>query len=164
MTENLWAPWRMEYILSKKSEECVFCIGENPDGDKERLVLYRSRFCFVILNHYPYNNGHLMVAPLRHVASLQDLDEAASHDLFYLLQKCVAILTQTLHAEGFNLGANLGKVAGAGVDQHLHIHLVPRWAGDTNFMPVVADVRVMPECLEDTYRMLRPHFLSLLNP
>lgn len=161
MSETLWAPWRMEYILGKKSEGCVFCLPKEKTGDEERLVLYRSRFSFVLMNHFPYNNGHLMVAPFAHAAALEDLDQAAYQDLFDLLRRSVAALRECFHAEGFNVGANLGKAAGAGVDQHLHLHIVPRWHGDTNFMPVVGEVRVMPELLAHTYRRLRPYFLAL---
>lgn len=158
MTDILWAPWRMEYILGKKGENCIFCLPRNTTGDKKRLVLYRSRFSFVLMNHFPYNNGHLMVAPFVHAASLEALDHEAYHDLFDLLRTSLSALEKCFHPDGFNVGINLGKAAGAGVEHHLHIHVVPRWQGDTNFMPVVGDVRVMPELLIETYHRLRPYF------
>ena len=161
MTKTLWAPWRMEYILSKKPEECIFCLGKDRKEDKERLVLYRSSLSFVIMNRYPYNNGHIMVAPLKHSADVENIDPETAQDMFQVLQKSLKILKKCLRPEGFNVGLNLGKVAGAGVEEHLHMHVVPRWNGDTNFMPVLGDVRVMPEHLEDSYDKLYPSFAAM---
>jgi ATP adenylyltransferase len=161
MTKTLWAPWRMEYILSSKPEECILCLGTDRKDDKARLVLYRSSHSLVMMNRYPYNNGHLMVAPLQHIADLEHIAPETAQDMFQVLQKSLQILRKCLKPEGFNVGLNLGKVAGAGVEEHLHIHVVPRWNGDTNFMPVLGDVRVMPEHLENSYDKLYPSFAKL---
>ena len=161
MGKNIWAPWRMEYILSKKDKECIFCISKEERLDKEKLILYRSSLSFVIMNLYPYNNGHLMVAPYKHVSKIEELDEDTGRDMFRLVQESTKILKKCMKPEGLNIGVNLGKTAGAGVEDHLHIHIVPRWNGDTNFMPVIGDVRVMPEYLEDTYNKLYPHFKAV---
>jgi ATP adenylyltransferase len=152
--ERLWAPWRLEYVQAPRSSECIFCLGESCD-DEGRLVLFRGQHCFVIMNRFPYSNGHLMVAPLRHVADPGLLAAEEMAELQRLTIACRDLLLETCQAQGFNLGMNLGAVAGAGVTDHLHQHIVPRWAGDTNFMPVFADVRVIPQHLEATCRQLR---------
>jgi len=161
MTEIIWAPWRMEYILGEKPEDCIFCLGKDEKEDKKRLVLYRSALSFVIMNRYPYNNGHIMIAPLEHLPNIEDLATKTAQDMFQLLQKSIEIIRICLKPEGFNVGVNIGKVGGAGIEEHLHIHIVPRWNGDTNFMPVLGDVRVMPEYLEDSYNKLYPYFKAL---
>lgn len=162
MGKILWAPWRMEYILSeKKNKDCIFCIGKDKKHDREKLILYRSSFSFAIMNRYPYNNGHLMVAPFKHLPLIEDLDENTALDMFKLLKKSIEIMRRCLKPEGFNIGVNIGKVGGAGVENHLHIHVVPRWNGDTNFMPVLGDIRVIPEYLEDSYKKLFPYFKAL---
>ena len=161
MGKNLWAPWRMEYILSKKTKECIFCLDKDEVQDKTKLILSRSSLSFVIMNRYPYNNGHLMVAPFKHLPAIEDLDEDTVLDMFMMLKKSMNILRTCLRPEGFNVGINMGRVGGAGIEDHLHIHIVPRWNGDTNFMPVLGEVRVMPEHLEDTYNKLFPHFKAL---
>jgi ATP adenylyltransferase len=163
MEKNLWAPWRMEYILSKKTKECIFCLDKDESQDKKKLILFRSSLSFVIMNRYPYNNGHLMVAPFKHVPALEDLDGDTALNMFTLLKNSLGILRRCLRPEGFNVGINMGRVGGAGIEDHLHIHIVPRWNGDTNFMPVVGDVRVMPEHLDDTYNRLSPLFQALCN-
>ncbi len=147
----LWAPWRMEYILGEKERGCIFCTRVQQSRDRENLILARGETCFLIMNRYPYNNGHLMVVPNRHVASLTDLNERESRDLMAWLQRSVEVLSRALKPDGFNIGLNLGKVAGAGVDDHLHVHIVPRWDADTNFMPVVAETKVISEALDQTY-------------
>jgi len=153
--ERLWAPWRLEYVQAARGgNDCIFCLGEEAD-DEGRLVLLRGRFCFIIMNRFPYSNGHLMVAPMRHVADPGLLDSEEAVELHRMTVYCRDILLKTCKAQGFNVGMNLGEVAGAGVVDHLHQHIVPRWAGDTNFMPVFADVRVIPQHLEATYRQLR---------
>ncbi len=155
---NLWAPWRMEYILGKREPYCIFCPEGDGLSDEERLILYRGRRTMVMMNKYPYNNGHLLVAPWRHVAALEDLTDEEMADLMKKVQSCVRILRRTMRPDGFNVGLNLGAAAGAGVESHLHFHVVPRWEGDTNFMTVFADVRSIPEHLRQTYDKLRPHF------
>ncbi|MDL2306475.1 HIT domain-containing protein [Desulfovibrio sp. OttesenSCG-928-C06] len=159
--KNLWAPWRIEYILGPKAGECVFCLDEDTSRDRERLVLFRGRYNFVIMNKYPYCNGHIMVAPYGHSACLTDLAPATSADLMHLVSACVDILKKHFKTQGINVGINLGEAAGAGVREHLHCHLVPRWNGDSNFMAVMADVRTIPQHIEDTYAALLPHFEGL---
>jgi ATP adenylyltransferase len=152
--EQLWAPWRLEYIQSADEQEgCVFCRAQSLD-DEEGLVVHRGERAFVVLNKYPYASGHLMVAPSRHVGSLGELTDDEALEIHRLAATAVELLTGSMGAQGLNLGWNLGRIAGAGVVDHVHQHVVPRWAGDTNFMPVLADVKVMPEALEATRRKL----------
>ena len=152
--KQLWAPWRLEYIQSADEQEgCVFCRAQSL-GDEEGLVVHRGERAFVVLNKYPYASGHLMVAPARHVGALGELEEDEALEIHRLAATSVELLTSSMGAHGFNLGWNLGRIAGAGVVDHVHQHVVPRWAGDTNFMPVLADVKVMPEALEATRRKL----------
>jgi len=159
--EVLWAPWRMAYIGAPKEEQgCILCAALAGDA-RERLVLGATAHSLVMLNRYPYQNGHLMVAPRRHTADLPSLPAAEHADLAETLRRALASLAAVFHPEGFNLGMNLGACAGAGVRDHLHWHIVPRWTGDTNFMPVVGDVRVMPEHLLATYDRLKPAFAWL---
>lgn len=156
--KTLWAPWRMEYILADKSGECVLCPGEDRSRDEERLILYVGERVLVIMNKYPYTNGHLMVAPIRHVGDLEDLSGEEMLDLMSMLRKVTRILKEQMGPDGFNVGLNLGRVAGAGMEDHLHFHVVPRWDGDTNFMTVFAEVRVIPEHIKETYNKLHPYF------
>ena len=156
--ERLWAPWRMEYILNDKPAACIFCLPRDPASDRERLVLHRTPLSLVMLNRYPYTNGHLLIAPSRHLGDMDSLSEGEMLDLFATLRLARKILQQTAHPDGYNIGMNLGKVAGAGVEEHLHLHIVPRWSGDTNFMSVITDIRVMPENLLTTYDRLLPAF------
>ncbi|HIE03138.1 MAG TPA: HIT domain-containing protein [Candidatus Latescibacteria bacterium] len=156
---QLWAPWRIRYILeADKVGGCIFCDKPKENEDKRNLILYRGRKCFVMMNKFPYNNGHLMVAPYRHTADLAGLSPEEREELMALAGMSVEILERVLSAQGFNIGMNLGRVAGAGIDQHLHLHVVPRWNGDTNFMPILGDVKVISEALEETYRKLRSGF------
>ncbi|MBC7358761.1 MAG: HIT domain-containing protein [Desulfacinum sp.] len=155
---NLWAPWRMEYILGKREPYCIFCPEGDGLSDEERLILYRGDLTMVMMNKYPYNNGHLLVAPWRHVASIEDLTEEEMTDIMRMVRECVQILRKVMRPDGFNVGLNLGAAAGAGVESHLHFHVVPRWEGDTNFMTVFADVRSIPEHLRQTYAKLLPYF------
>jgi len=156
----LWAPWRIEYIRNEKPQVCIFCLGDQSDRDRDNLVLSRSSSSFVMLNRYPYSNGHLLAAPYRHVAEPGGLTDEEVLDLFGLIKVSCAVLTAAASPQGFNIGMNLGKAAGAGVEDHLHFHIVPRWNGDTNFMSVIADLRVMPENLAATYDALLPGFAS----
>lgn len=156
--ERLWAPWRGEYVSGLRGGEeeggCLFCELQKQD-DEEALILARSEHSFAVLNRYPYNSGHLMVAPLRHVGELEDVKDDESLDMQRLLQRCIRALKEEMGPDGFNLGMNLGRVAGAGVPDHLHWHVVPRWNGDTNFMPTIAEAKVLPERLEETLGKLR---------
>ncbi|RME33939.1 MAG: HIT domain-containing protein [Deltaproteobacteria bacterium] len=158
--DRLWAPWRMTYINGEDHQSrkgCIFCLGHEEE-DRERLILFRGRAAFVIMNKYPYSNGHLMVAPYRHTADLGSLDLSEVEDVWRLTVLARDVLTEWGRPDGFNIGMNWGRVAGAGVEDHLHQHIVPRWHGDTNFMPVLADVRVIPQHLEETADLLRGLF------
>ncbi len=155
--DRLWAPWRGEYVKQASEGEnqgCLFCELQKQE-DQEALVLARSEQSFAVLNRYPYNSGHLMVAPLRHVSELEDVKDEENLDVQRLLQRCLRALKEAMEPDGFNLGMNLGRVAGAGVPGHVHWHLVPRWDGDTNFMTTVAETRVVPESLPSTFARLR---------
>lgn len=154
----LWAPWRMEYILKEKNEGCIFCEIPKENQDKENYVLYRGKFCFVILNTYPYNNGHIMIAPYAHIKNLEELNRDTINELMSLCQKSISVLKKKINPQGFNIGANIGKVGGAGILEHVHLHIVPRWQGDTNFMPVISDTKVMPQYLSETYDLLKAGF------
>ena len=159
-SERIWAPWRLEYVkgaAKDSSDECVFCVGAEAD-DEAKLIVHRGERCFVILNKYPYTNGHLMVAPYEHVATMQELDADTLGELMALVQRSITILEAEYSPHGYNLGFNQGRVAGAGVEHHVHMHVVPRWGGDTNFMSVVGDTRVMAQTLEQTYAALRGRF------
>ena len=156
--EVLWAPWRLDYILGPKPDECVFCLPDHTDEDRERLVLFRGRHSFVIMNKYPYNNGHIMVTPYRHVMCLTALEAGEHHEIMDLLQASVAILRSRFSPQGVNMGLNLGEAAGAGIREHMHFHLVPRWNGDSSFMAVFSETRVVPEHLTSTYDGLKPLF------
>ncbi len=158
---NLWAPWRAEYVGGKKDPGCIFCPPEGPLPDEERLILYRDSRVLVLMNKFPYNTGHLLVSPRRHVAELEDLTREEVTDLMVMAQHCLRILRKVLKPDGFNVGFNLGKVAGAGYPDHIHLQIVPRWEGDANFMAVLADIRVIPEHILATYRKLFPHFEAL---
>lgn len=157
----LWAPWRIEYVRGPRLEECIFCESAEPVPDRERLILYRGPNVMAMLNRYPYTNGHLMVAPYAHVPGLTDVGAEIQHDLITCMAACHRILEKVYQPHGLNLGANFGECAGAGVVDHLHFHLVPRWGGDTNFMTTVGEIRVIPEHLERTYDELAPHFEEL---
>jgi ATP adenylyltransferase len=153
--EHMWAPWRMEFILDEKPSGCILCQKPCQNDDECNLILYRGSLNFVILNKFPYNPGHLMVAPYRHIATLEDMTDEELLDHFTIVRRCTKALRSVLTPAGFNIGINLGKIAGAGISDHAHTHVVPRWSGDTNFMPVLADTRVLPEGLASTYIKLR---------
>ncbi len=158
--KQLWAPWRIEYILGPKPDTCVFCLSCDTQEDEQRLVLYRGRHAFVIMNKFPYNNGHLMVCPYRHVMNLAELNASEAHETMDLLQTCSKILKNHFNCEGINIGLNQGEAAGAGIREHLHFHLVPRWNGDSSFMAVFDEVRTMPEHLSRSYTALKPYFTN----
>ncbi|HOJ37541.1 MAG TPA: HIT domain-containing protein [Ignavibacteriales bacterium] len=150
--ENMWSPWRSQYIQSfhekKDDKSCIFCNMENEDPDsKNNLLVFKSKYSFVVLNLYPYNNGHLMVVPYRHISNFSDLSDDELLDIMQLLKLSSKGLEEILHTEGFNIGLNMGKCAGAGIDQHIHFHIVPRWNGDTNFMPVLGEVKIISQDL-----------------
>ncbi len=167
MTEQLWATWRLQYIENAdKTTGCIFCEfpARDPALDTETYIVYRGQYAYIILNAYPYSNGHLMVVPYRHTASLDDYDDGELLEVMRLTRLSLRLLRAAFHPGGFNLGVNMGRVAGAGIADHLHWHVVPRWNGDTNFMPVLADVRVIPESLAVVYERLRAVLPEALEP
>ncbi len=158
---RIWAPWRLAYVkdASKDSEtECIFCTKPAEGDDEANLIVHRGEQCFVILNLFPYTNGHLMIAPYAHLATLPDLDAATAAEMIALAQRAIGVLDDKYSPQGYNAGLNQGRVAGAGYESHIHFHVVPRWAGDTNYMPVLADTRVMPQSLDESYRALKGEF------
>lgn len=159
--ERLWAPWRLEYIAAERPDGCIFCDFPARDEDEKLKILLRGEYAFVIMNTFPYSNGHVMVTPYRHVADITELADEENLEIMRLTQKCCAALTQVCRPDGFNIGMNLGAAAGAGIAGHLHMHIVPRWIGDTNFMPVLGDAKVIPEALETTYAKLKEAFERL---
>jgi ATP adenylyltransferase len=159
--KRLWAPWRMEYITDEPRAGCLFCrVIEHPDDKDAELVVWRPAGAIVMLNKFPYNAGHAMVAPVAHKGGLEDLDDTETRDLMRALRRAITVLRDSLKPEGFNIGANIGRVAGAGMPDHVHLHVVPRWNGDTNFMPVLGDVKVVNEHLTQTAAKLREAFAS----
>jgi ATP adenylyltransferase len=157
LLERLWATWRMSYItsLGQETGECVFCVLSGMEDGPENLVVHRGETCYIVLNLYPYNSGHAMVVPFRHVAELSGLVDAERGELLQLASVLEAALAESMNAQGFNVGMNLGRAGGAGIPGHVHLHVVPRWIGDTNFMPVVGQTKVVPEALADTYEKVR---------
>ncbi len=152
----LWSPWRMEYILSPKSGEgCVFCEGLKLEDGPENLIVYRASKAFVMINRFPYTSGHLMIVPFEHQPSLDLLEAASRADLMELSARAIQVLQALYSPQGYNLGMNIGNAAGAGITEHVHMHIVPRWVGDTNFMSSVSQTRVLPELLEETYRRVK---------
>jgi ATP adenylyltransferase len=164
--KKLWAPWRMAYIKEAlntekgKEKECVLCeIGKaSEDKDSENLVLARGKLVYVLLNRFPYCNGHLMVTPYKHTSELAELSDEALVELLRFTQRSIDTLRRTANPDGFNVGTNFGRVAGAGIEDHLHLHVVPRWSGDTNFMPVLADTKVVSQALAETWRELKANW------
>ncbi len=158
--ERLWAPWRDAYVstTSEKSGGCIFCDKPREDRDAENYIVYRAERVFVILNAYPYNNGHLMVVPYAHIGDLEQVAPATLAEMMRVAQRCVHVLRATMRPDAFNVGMNIGRPAGAGIADHIHMHVVPRWTGDTNFMPVVADTRVLSQSLQSSYALLRQGF------
>jgi ATP adenylyltransferase len=153
--DNLWSPWRLPYILNARQEGCFLCEAVQSDQDRANLVLLRGRLAFLVLNRYPYNNGHLMAVPYQHAAGLELLGPDELDDLMAMTTLAVRALRQAMRPEGFNIGYNIGKVAGAGLQDHVHCHIVPRWTGDTNFMPVLGQTRVLPQSLESAYDQIK---------
>jgi ATP adenylyltransferase len=158
---RIWAPWRLAYVkdASKDNEEeCIFCAKPAEEDDAATLIVHRGEACFVILNLFPYTNGHLMVAPYEHIGRIQDLPDGTVGEMMALAQRAMSRLEEVYEPHGYNVGFNQGRVAGAGVEHHIHLHVVPRWGGDTNFMPVIADTKVMPQTLEQSYEALKGAF------
>ncbi len=159
--DRLWAPWRMKYIsnVDKETTSCIFCEKPESENDRENLILFRGKKAFVIMNLYPYNNGHLMVVPYAHCSSLNQLSNEEISEIWELVRTATQILSDAIKPEGFNVGMNIGRVAGAGIDQHLHMHIVPRWNGDANFMPVVGETKVISQGITEAYDTLKPRFI-----
>jgi ATP adenylyltransferase len=154
--EHIWAPWRIGYVLQAEEKDgCFLCEKPKEDNDEPNLILLRGKSNFIILNSFPYNPGHLMIVPYRHIGHLDRLSDEEAKEHFELVKRSLRLLTEVIKPAGFNIGMNLGKVAGAGVDDHVHTHIVPRWQGDTNFMPVISDTKVLPEALAETYKKLK---------
>jgi len=162
--EIKWTPWRMAYIKGTKEEGCPLCRAAAEPDRPESLVVYRARFCYALLNLYPYNNGHLMIAPYAHLGDLAGLDTETAAEMMALAQRSVRALRRAMNPHGFNIGINLGKVAGAGIADHVHMHVVPRWQGDNNFMAVVSGTKMIPELLEETCALLRQAFQEEEGP
>ena len=159
--QRIWAPWRLAYVKDAAKdieEECIFCAKPAQDDDEENLIVHRGKRCFVMLNRFPYTNGHLMVAPYEHIATLPEVEPETLTEMMSLSQRAISVLDDEYSPHGYNIGFNQGRVAGAGVEHHIHMHVVPRWGGDTNFMPVLADTRVMPQSLADSQAALRDRF------
>jgi ATP adenylyltransferase len=162
-TQRIWAPWRLKYVKHASDDAeggCIFCDfpAQGPERDRDNLIVHRGELCFVILNKFPYTNGHLMVAPFEHIATLPEVPPEVTAEMMALAQRGVTALGDAYAPQGFNVGINQGRVAGAGVEHHIHLHVVPRWGGDNNFMPVLADTRVMPQSLSESYEALAGAF------
>jgi ATP adenylyltransferase len=158
---RIWAPWRLAYVTDASKdieEECIFCAKPEAEDDEANLIVHRSKGCFVMLNLFPYTNGHLMVAPFEHIARLQDLAPETLAEMMTMAQRAMSRLESVYEPHGYNVGFNQGRIAGAGVEHHIHMHVVPRWAGDNNFMPVIADTKVMPQTIEQSFEALRGGF------
>lgn len=162
--DHLWTPWRSTYISSKAANvDCIFCYAAASSQDDQTLVVYRAKYNFVILNRYPYTNGHLMIAPYQHASRLSLLDESVTAEMMLLTRLSETVLEAIYRPDGLNVGMNLGEAAGAGIEQHLHLHALPRWKGDANFMTTIGDTRIVPEMLGETYRKVRSGFQTALS-
>ncbi|MBC8213763.1 MAG: HIT domain-containing protein [Candidatus Marinimicrobia bacterium] len=158
--DKMWAPWRIEYIRTpgKSDGECILCQKAHSKNDRDELIVYRGKYSFVLLNLYPYNNGHLLITPYKHTSNFDSLNRETQIEMMDFVSKSMKIIKKIMNAEGFNFGANFGDIAGAGIDEHVHLHLVPRWKGDTNFMPVLGHTKVMVEDLKSTRDLLKKEF------
>ncbi|MCB5266871.1 MAG: HIT domain-containing protein [Candidatus Cloacimonetes bacterium] len=159
----LYSPWRIDYILGEKPDDCVMCRAMASQQDQENLIVYRAKFSYIMLNRYPYNNGHLMIVPYVHKSALNDLDLQTWQEVTELIRVCEKAFKLAYHPEGINIGINLGSAAGAGIAEHVHIHMVPRWNADSNFMSVIGGERVIPEAFESTFNKLRDAILRVMN-
>ena len=158
----LWAPWRMEYVKAPKEDENIFNDKVNSKNDRDNLILFRGDFSFIIMNLYPYNNGHILILPYKKISNMEDLNDNELLEIMKLAQEAMLIFKRKMNAEGFNFGLNMGKAAGAGIKEHLHYHLVPRWSGDNNFMPTIGNTKVIVQGLLETYDLLFPEFQKII--
>lgn len=158
--DKLWAPWRMEYIhnIHEKDVGCIFCAKPKEKNDRGNLILFRGKHNFIIMNRYPYNNGHLLVVPYEHKPDSADINDSVALEMWKLTNKCKVVLVKAFHPDGFNIGMNIGRTAGAGIDQHIHMHIVPRWSGDTNYMPIIGETKVISQGLWEAFDILRHYF------
>jgi ATP adenylyltransferase len=156
--KRIWSPWRVQYIRGHNVKGCIFCDKAKEDKDQENYILFHGQYNFVIMNIFPYNPGHLMVVPYRHLGKLEDMTSEERNDHYEIVSRAVAVLREACASDNFNVGMNLGRVAGAGIADHIHTHIVPRWNGDTNFMPVIGETRVISESLADIYNLLKAKF------
>ena len=161
--ERLWAPWRIEYVRMEKREGCIFCELPKEGDDERNLILHRGKYGFIIMNNYPYNPGHVMVAPYRHVGEIEELSMEEWMEIHELISLAIKAIKREMRPQGFNIGVNLGRVAGAGIEGHIHFHIVPRWNGDTNFMPVLADTKVIVQEIRKNYRELKRAIDDILS-
>jgi ATP adenylyltransferase len=169
--KRMWSPWRSKYIESfkkspraPKNGESIFTAALRANNDRKNLIVWRGELCFVIMNRYPYNSGHLMIVPYQQTPKIQDLSEAELSEIMQVAQQAMRALDNIMHPQGYNFGANIGRASGAGVDDHIHFHIVPRWSGDTNFMPTLGDTKVISEDMQTTHRKLRKEFLTVRKP
>ncbi|MCX6345270.1 MAG: HIT domain-containing protein [Armatimonadetes bacterium] len=153
--ERLWAPWRLEYMVADRVDGCIFCVFPSQNDDEKNRILLRGEHAYVIMNAFPYSNGHLLIPPYRHIGDFSELNDDENLEIMQLAQKCCNALKNICRPDGFNIGWNIGAAAGAGIAEHIHMHIAPRWSGDTNFMPVLADIKVIPEALETTYKKIK---------
>jgi len=158
----LWAPWRMEYVKAPKEDENIFNDKVNSKNDRDNLILYRGDFSFIIMNLYPYNNGHILILPYKKISNMEDLNDNELLEIMKLAQEAMLIFKRKMNAEGFNFGLNMGRAAGAGIKEHLHYHLVPRWSGDNNFMPTIGNTKVIVQGLLETYDLIFPEFKKII--
>ena len=163
MMDRLWAPWRMEYIRGDKEKGCIFCKKLKGEDDRESLILSRGDQSFVLMNLFPYNNAHLMIAPYKHVGTTNDLEQRSLNEIMWFADRSMTIMKKNINADGFNFGSNIGIAGGAGIVDHIHFHVVPRWKGDTNFMPVIGKTKVQVQALQETYDELKPTFDLLMK-
>ncbi len=161
--ERLWAPWRIEYVRISKPNGCIFCMLPKEGDDERNLILHRGKYAFIIMNNYPYNPGHVMVAPYRHVGEIEELTPEEWMEIHTLISLAIKAIKRAMEPHGFNLGVNIGRVAGAGIEGHIHFHIVPRWNGDTNFMPVLADTKVIVQGIRENYQELREAISYILS-
>jgi ATP adenylyltransferase len=161
--KRIFAPWRYKYVSNPDSEGCIFCKAASSDDDKKSGVLFRGKYAFVIMNVYPYNNGHIMVAPYKHTGNFEELSEDEMLEMSVILKRWQKVIKKAMNPDGFNIGINLGRIAGAGFEDHLHYHLVPRWSGDTNFMPVISDTKIVPMSIGEGYDLLLKVYREIIN-